>query len=61
LGEFLPGAKKFDELKKSEVWRVFYGYFPGFFFIVTFIGFTFVIKHDSIKNLVTTGKIEEAK
>lgn len=57
----MPDADKHEELKTSEVWRVFYGYFPGFFFIVTFLGFTSVIKYDSVKNLVTTGKIKEAK
>jgi len=61
LGEFLPDEDQHQKLKDSEIWRVFCGYFPGAFFVITFLGFTFVIKHDSIKNLVTTGKIKEAK
>ena len=48
-------------LKSSEVWRLFCGYFPGALFLIAFLGFTFIIRYDSIKNLVTTGKIKEAK
>ena len=61
LGELLPDAKDKPALKATEIWRVFYFYFPCGLYLLTLISLIFFVKYDSIKHLVTTGQIDEAK
>ena len=61
LGELLPDEKATAALKASEVWRVFYFYFPAAMYIVVLLALLFTIKHDSVKNLVTKNRRAEAR
>lgn len=61
LGEFLPKDKDVVAMDNTEIWRVFYFYFPATWFALAFLSLVFTIKYDSIKNLVTKNEIKEAK
>ena len=61
LGEILPEDTDKDALKETEKWRIMYFIYPGAIYLVTLLSLIFIIKYDSIKNLITKGKIEEAK
>jgi MFS family permease len=61
IGAILPPDNEKVKLAGTEKWRVIYFYFPLGLFIIAILAFTFIIKHDSIKNLITNGKIKEAR
>ena len=61
MAGLLPEDIDKEALKTTEMWRLFYLWFPGSLFTIMLFALTFTIKYDSIKNLIITGNIEEAK
>ena len=61
LGELLPEEHDEDKLRETEVWRVFYFYFPATLHIIVLVSLLFTIKYDSVKNLITKNKTTEAR
>ena len=61
LGELLPDDDDKAALKKTERWRIMYAYFPIAYMLLIIFGLVFVVKHDSIKFLITKGKVKEAR
>ena len=49
LGEFLPDAKRDDLLRNTEVWRLFYFYFPFSLFVMVIASLNLVIDFDFIE------------
>jgi len=45
----------------SEKWKVIYFYYPLGLYFLTFLGFTFFLKYDSLKYLIVKGNLDEAK
>ena len=52
IGEILPPDTDTEALRNSELWRVFYFYYPGAIFIFLLFSFMFTIKHDSVRFLL---------
>ena len=61
MAEFLPDDQDEIALKSTERWRIFYFWLPGSIYCIILISLIFTIRHDSIKNLITTGNKLEAK
>ena len=61
LALILPEDEEVEELLNTDKWRIIYFYFPGSLFLVSLMGFIFVVKHDSIKNLINKKNTAEAK
>jgi SP family sugar:H+ symporter-like MFS transporter len=60
LGLVLPGDHQTEELKKTEMWRVIFG-FPMVLSITVLILFLFVFTHDSPKFYLSVGDEEKAR
>ena len=59
IAEILPADKDTAGLEKTDLWKVIYFYIPLFFFFSLLFWLTFIIKHDSPKFLLESGKIKE--
>ena len=61
IGGILPDNDDTEALEKTELWRIIYFYFPLTLFLISVVGFLTILREDSIKNLIITGKHAEAR